>query len=149
LALLVPQFVLILAILVLSFFPKLLMDPVSAAIDPISPRRWSGRACRWRPAWRSRRRCLFLLIYATGRGRSIPFSIAHFYAFYRSAFTALATPPANFVWDGLCDLTVGAAELVRRVYTGNGQTYALHILLLPYICWARPSHSLACGRCSH
>ena len=32
--LLVPQFVLVAAILVLSFFPKLLMEPVSAAIDP-------------------------------------------------------------------------------------------------------------------
>src|SRR6202000_882819 len=34
LLLLVPQFVLIVGIIVLSFFPKLLIDPVSAAIDP-------------------------------------------------------------------------------------------------------------------
>ena len=34
LALLVPQYLLVVGILVLSFFPKLLMEPVSAAIDP-------------------------------------------------------------------------------------------------------------------
>ena len=33
-ALLVPQALLVVGILVLSLYPKLLMDPVSAAIDP-------------------------------------------------------------------------------------------------------------------
>ena len=33
-ALLVPQYLLIAGILVMSFFPKLLIEPISAAIDP-------------------------------------------------------------------------------------------------------------------
>ncbi|MEK1893705.1 MAG: proton-conducting transporter membrane subunit [Rhizobium sp.] len=143
LALLVPQFVLVLAILLLSFFPKLVMDPVSSAIDPYfaSTLVWQGMSLEtiygyWNPfpvmavsvVIAIMLLGLFLLIYRIWRGRSIPVSTAHFYAFYRSMFAPLVTPLANFVWDGLCDLTVGAAQVVRRVYTGNGQTYTLHVL---------------------
>ncbi|MBP1870331.1 formate hydrogenlyase subunit 3/multisubunit Na+/H+ antiporter MnhD subunit [Ensifer adhaerens] len=141
--LLVPQFVLILSIFVLSFFPKLLMDPVSAAIDPYfaSTLVWQGMSLEtiygyWNPipvmafsvAAAAVLLALFLLIYRAGWGRSIPVSTAHFYGFYRLVFAPLVTPVANFVWDGVCSLTVGLAGLVRRVYTGNGQTYALQVL---------------------
>lgn len=141
--LLVPQFVLILSIFVLSFFPKLLMDPVSAAIDPYfaSTLVWQGMSLEtiygyWNPvpvmafsvAAAAVLLALFLLIYRAGWGRSIPVSTAHFYGFYRLIFAPLVTPVANFVWDGVCSLTVGLAGLVRRVYTGNGQTYALQVL---------------------
>ncbi len=141
--LLVPQFVLILSIFMLSFFPKLLMDPVSAAIDPYfaSTLVWQGMSLEtiygyWNPvpvmafsvAAAAVLLALFLLIYRAGWGRSIPVSTAHFYGFYRLVFAPLVTPVANFVWDGVCSLTVGLAGLVRRVYTGNGQTYALQVL---------------------
>ncbi|MNL61429.1 hypothetical protein D3C87_1853490 [compost metagenome] len=53
---------------------------------------------------------------------------AQFYGFYRFVFAPLVTPVANFVWDGVCNLTIGLAGLVRKTYTGNGQTYALHVL---------------------
>ncbi|MBB3456053.1 formate hydrogenlyase subunit 3/multisubunit Na+/H+ antiporter MnhD subunit [Rhizobium sp. BK313] len=143
LALLVPQFILILAIFLLSFFPKLLMDPVSAAIDPYfaSTLVWQGMSLEtiygyWNPVpimaisvtVAALLLGLFLLIYRSGRGRSVPVSTAHFYRFYRAAFAPLVTPVANFIWDGVCDLTIGMAGAVRRVYTGNGQTYALHVL---------------------
>ncbi|TCL74586.1 proton-conducting transporter membrane subunit [Rhizobium sp. BK251] len=143
LPLLASQFVLVLAILVLSFFPKLVMDPVSAAIDPYfaSTLVWQGMSLEtiygyWNPipvmafsvAAAAVLLGLSLLIYRAGRGRSLPVSTTHFYRFYRSVFAPLVTPVANFVWDGVCDLTVGAAGLVRRIYTGNGQTYALHVL---------------------
>ena len=56
-ALLIPQFVLIAGILVLSLFPKLLMEPVSAAIDPqfASTLVWEGMSLEmiygyWNPA---------------------------------------------------------------------------------------------------
>lgn len=143
LPLLVAQFVLILAIVLLSFFPKLVMDPVSAAIDPYfaSTLVWQGMSLEtiygyWNPVPVMAVTVAitvvlfggFVLVYRTGHGRSIPVSTAHFYAFYRSAFAPLVTPIANFIWDGICDLTVGAAGLVRRVYTGNGQTYVLYVL---------------------
>ncbi len=142
-ALLVPQFVLVVAIFLLSFFPKLVMDPVSAAIDPYfaSTLVWQGMSLEtiygyWNPipvmmvsvAIAGVLFAIFLLVYKTSRGRFIPFSAAHFYAFYRAAFTPLVTPFANLVWDGVCNLTIGAGGVVRRVYTGNGQTYALYVL---------------------
>ena len=56
-ALVVPQFVLVAGILLLSFFPKLFMDPVSAAIDPqfASTLVWQGMSLEliyayWNPA---------------------------------------------------------------------------------------------------
>lgn len=143
LPLLLPQFVLVAAIFVLSFYPKLLMDPVSAAIDPYfaSTLVWQGMSLEtiygyWNPvpvmvatvAAAAVLLGLFMLIYRRRRGRSVPTGTAHFYGFYRSAFAPLVTPVANWFWDGLCDLTVGAGGLVRRIYTGNGQTYALHVL---------------------
>ena len=44
LAILIPQYLLVAGILVMSFFPKLLIEPVSAAIDPqfASTLRWEG-----------------------------------------------------------------------------------------------------------
>ncbi|KQV66323.1 proton-conducting transporter membrane subunit [Rhizobium sp. Root1220] len=143
LPLLVSQFVLVLAIFVLSFFPKLLMDRVSAAIDPYfaSTLVWEGMSLEtiygyWNPipvmaasvAAAAALFGVFLLIYRTGRGRTIPVSTAHFYGFYRAIFAPLVTPLANLLWDGVCGLTIGAAGLVRQIYTGNGQTYALHVL---------------------
>ena len=63
LLLLVPQVLLVAGILVLSFFPKLLMDPVSAAIDPqfASTLVWQGMSLEtiygyWNPDARDDRR---------------------------------------------------------------------------------------------
>ncbi len=142
-ALLIPQFVLVLSIVLLSFFPKLVMDPVSAAIDPYfaSTLVWQGMSLEtiygyWNPipvmavtvAITAVFVVAFMLLYRTGRERSIPVSATHFYAFYRSVFAPLVTPIANSVWDGLCNLTTSGAEMVRKIYTGNGQTYALYVL---------------------
>lgn len=143
LPLLLPQFVLLAGILVLSFFPKLLMDPVSDAIDPYfaSTLVWQGMSLEtiygyWNPvpvmvatvAAVAVLLAAFLLLYRTGRGRSAPAGIARFYTFYRVVFTPLVTPVANAFWGGLSDLTIAAGGVVRRTYTGNGQTYSLHVL---------------------
>ena len=49
LALLIPQYLLIAGILVMSFFPKLLIEPVSQGDrSRNSHRRWCGKACRWK-----------------------------------------------------------------------------------------------------
>ncbi|QRM54390.1 proton-conducting transporter membrane subunit [Sinorhizobium sp. BG8] len=143
LALLLPQYVLLAGILVLSFYPKLVMDPVSAAIDPFfaSTLVWQGMSLEtiygyWNPipvmgaaaAAAAVLLVLFLLAYKMGRGASLPTGVSHFYAFHRSVLAPLVTPLANWLWAGVCDLVLGAAGLARRVYTGNGQTYALQVL---------------------
>jgi hypothetical protein len=119
------------------------MDPVSAAIDPYfaSTLVWQGMSLEmiygyWNPlpvmavavGVAVLLSGLFVAIYRSGRLRTMPASTAHFYGFYRIVFAPLVTPLANLAWDSLCSLTVGAAGVVRKVYTGNGQTYALHVL---------------------
>jgi len=141
--LLLPQFVLVAAILVLSFFPKLIMDPVSAAIDPYfaSTLVWEGMSLKqiygyWNPvpvmaSTVGIAAILFLavwLVYRLKHSRMMPSGVAPFYAFYKSALDAAVIPVASAFWDGVSGLTIGAAELLRKIYTGNGQTYALHIL---------------------
>ena len=41
---------------------------------------------------------------------------------------AVAVPLADKAWNSVSQLAVGAAESVRRIYTGNGQTYLLYML---------------------
>ncbi|MFC6444292.1 complex I subunit 5 family protein [Shinella zoogloeoides] len=143
LALLVPQFLLAAAIFLLSFFPKLVMEPVSAAIDPYfaSTLVWKGMSLEtiygyWNPlpvmavsvGIAAVLLAVFLMVYKAARGRIAPNGTAHFFAFYRRALAPLGVPLATRLWDSVCDATTGAAGLVRRVYTGNGQTYVLHVL---------------------
>ena len=105
--LLLPQFVLVAAILVLSFFPKLVMDPVSAAIDPYfaSTLVWEGMSLEmiygyWNPvpvmvSTVAIAAVLFLmvwLVYKSRHSRPTPSGVARFYAFYRSALNASVVP---------------------------------------------------------
>ncbi|WEK50157.1 MAG: proton-conducting transporter membrane subunit [Candidatus Kaistia colombiensis] len=140
-ALLVPQALLVVGILVLSLYPKLLMDPVSAAIDPqfASTLVWEGMSLYtiygyWNPtpvmigavvvaailglvAW---------LLYRGGVGRSG--NLARFYAYYRRVIELAMPPVATQFWDGVTDFTLATAATFRQVYTGNGQTYAMYVL---------------------
>ena len=147
--LLLPQFVLVAAILALSFFPKLVMDPVSAAIDPYfaSTLVWEGMSLEmiygyWNPvpvmaSTVAIAAVLFLLIwlgYKSRHSRLTPSGVARFYAFHRSALNASVIPIASAFWDGVSGLTIGAAASMRRIYTGDGQTYALHIFTMSSSC---------------
>jgi hypothetical protein len=63
----------------------------------------------------------------------------NFFAPYRKALGFLTAPLATRFWEALTDLLHTAGDLGRRLYTGNGQTYAYH--LLPSWWW-----SICCGR---
>jgi formate hydrogenlyase subunit 3/multisubunit Na+/H+ antiporter MnhD subunit len=52
----------------------------------------------------------------------------NFFAPYRKALGFLTLPLATRFWDTLTDLLHTAGDLGRRLYTGNGQTYAFHFL---------------------
>lgn len=143
LALIVPQVLLVAGILVLSLYPKLLMDPVSAAIDPefAATLVWKGMSLYtiygyWNPtpvmigavavavilgviAW---------LAYRGGAGRSNG-NLSRFYGYYRSVLERALPPVATEFWNGVTGITLATAATVRQVYTGNGQTYALYVLV--------------------
>jgi formate hydrogenlyase subunit 3/multisubunit Na+/H+ antiporter MnhD subunit len=150
-ALLVPQYLLVAGILLMSFFPKLLIEPVSRAIDPqfASTLVWQGMSLEmiygyWNPMpvmalavaasailfgtfWVIRRAGWIKL---PGGGSKIRdgSSRAAFFDFYRPAFTMLTPPWAIEFWGGLTTATVTLADRARAVYSGNGQTYNLYIL---------------------
>jgi len=52
----------------------------------------------------------------------------NFFAPYRKALGFLTQPFATQFWEALTDLLHGVADLSRRLYSGNGQTYAIQFL---------------------
>ena len=141
LPLLMPQFVLIAGIFVLSLFPKLLMDPVSAAIDPqfASTLVWDGMSLEtiygyWNPA----PVMIAAVAVAVTLGllarlvRPVPRPDVvnpHRFVILDRLVPGLSMPPvAVFFWQSIASGALAAADLVRRLYSGNGQTYALYVL---------------------
>jgi len=137
--LLLPQAILIGGIVVLSFFPKLLMEPVSRAIDPqfASTLVWEGMSLEtiygyWNPIPAAiiatlAAAALFALtwsIYRRYRGDG-----GLYLAFYRPFLARLTPGIADAFWRGVEKATLVTASVLRRIYTGNGQTYALHVML--------------------
>jgi formate hydrogenlyase subunit 3/multisubunit Na+/H+ antiporter MnhD subunit len=144
LALLIPQYFLIAGILVMSFFPKLLIGPVSEAIDPdfASTLVWQGMSLEmiygyWNPvptmaaavALSAILFAVFWLLRGSGSIKSAGArAIGSFYAFYKSVFATLTPPLARAFWDELSSGTLVVADRTRKVYNGNGQIYSLYIL---------------------
>ncbi|MEE4219404.1 MAG: proton-conducting transporter membrane subunit [Xanthomonadales bacterium] len=52
----------------------------------------------------------------------------NFFAPYRKALGFMTQPLATRFWGTLVDLLHSGADVSRRMYTGNGQTYAIHFL---------------------
>ncbi len=52
----------------------------------------------------------------------------NFFAPYRKALGFLTEPLVTRFWAAMTDLLHASAELLRRLYTGNGQTYVIHLL---------------------
>ena len=52
----------------------------------------------------------------------------NFFAHYRKALGFLVQPFVTRFWDTVSDLLHTVADLLRRFYTGNGQTYAIQLL---------------------
>jgi hypothetical protein len=150
LALLVPQYLLIAGILVVSLLPKLLIGPISAAIDPYfaSTLVWDGMSLEtiygyWNPVPTMMVAVaisvtLFVAVWLIRRSGRIRSSgaratawsgtAARFYIFYKAVFSRLTPPVASAFWEGLAVGTMAFATRTRRVYTGDGQTYSLYIL---------------------
>ncbi len=52
----------------------------------------------------------------------------NFFAPYRKAMGLLESPVVTTFWTGITDAFAGTASFGRRLYTGNGQTYAVQVL---------------------
>lgn len=141
LALLVPQFILVAGIVVLSLYPKLLMDPVSAAIDPqfAATLVWKGMSLEtiygyWNPApimiiAVMVAATLFALAWiAYRKDRHVPADLPHFFAYWHPAIGYNVPPVARVFWRNIAGAALSTAARMRLIYGGNGQTYVLYIL---------------------
>ena len=52
----------------------------------------------------------------------------NFFAPYRKALGFMVQPFVTSFWDGTAGALTAGADFTRKIYTGNGQTYALHFL---------------------
>jgi NADH:ubiquinone oxidoreductase subunit 5 (subunit L)/multisubunit Na+/H+ antiporter MnhA subunit len=149
-ALLVSQYLLILGILVMSFFPKLLIVPISEAIDPYfaSTLVWDGMSLEmiygyWNPVpVMSAAVAVFALLFAVLwllRRNSGERRLLGFYTFYKPAFMTLTPAFSSSFWDAVAAGSTALAGTTRRIYNGNGQTYTFYVLSYFVILYA------ACG----
>ena len=73
---------------------------------------------------------MFNIVYSAERPESP--QTTHFsyniYSHYRKALGFLALPLVVNFWNFIVDFIHSIADLIRRIYNGNGQTYIMHIL---------------------
>ena len=161
LILLIPQAVMIAGIMVISAYPKLLLDPLSAAIDPwlANTMVWEGLALQtdygyWNApmimgivggVWmvpliflllvsltlKIQKVEQFNIVYAAERPhRPEDTHFAYnFFAHYDRAIGFLVRPRATAFWDAVVEWIHTFASSARIFYNGNGQTYALFIIM--------------------
>jgi NADH:ubiquinone oxidoreductase subunit 5 (subunit L)/multisubunit Na+/H+ antiporter MnhA subunit len=154
-ALLVSQYLLILGILVMSFFPKLLIVPISEAIDPYfaSTLVWDGMSLEmiygyWNPVpVMSVAVAVSALLFAvlwflrptSGEAPNSRRRVLGFYAFYKPAFVTLTPALSISFWGAVAACSTALADTTRRLYTGHGQTYTFYVLSYFVVLYA------ACG----
>jgi formate hydrogenlyase subunit 3/multisubunit Na+/H+ antiporter MnhD subunit len=159
--LLAPQFVMIACIMVISAYPRLLLDPLSAAIDPwiANTLVWEGFALQtqfgyWNApmimavvggVWMIPLVLLLLISLTLNIQKVEQFNIVYaaerphrpedthyaynFFAHYDRAIGFLVKPRATAFWNAAVEWSHTLASSLRVFYNGNGQTYALFILM--------------------
>ncbi len=159
--LLIPQAVMIICIMVISAYPKLLLDPLSAAIDPWISNTlvWEGTAMLthfgyWNApmimavvagVWmvplvilllvsltlKIQKVGQFNIVFAAERPRrpeETHFAY-NFFAHYERVLGFLVKPRATAFWSATAEWSHTLGSSLRIFYNGNGQTYALFILM--------------------
>jgi len=157
---LVPQFILMGAIMVFSMVPNMILRPVGRVLSGFFPEGgldwrdglavsslgyWDGGMIMYISgaifvavlAWmlltlrRSQKVKAFNIVYAAERPyRPETTHFAHnFFAPFRKALGFLATPLASRFWQSTADSVAAVSDFLRRLYSGNGQAYILHMVL--------------------
>jgi len=71
-------------------------------------------------------------IFYSGHAPSRP-ELSHFsynfFAHYKKALGAAVVPYFERFWDWLAKLLHGLSDFFRRIYNGNGQSYAFHLII--------------------
>lgn len=144
--LLAPQFLLITGIAVLAFYPKILMEPLSRAIDPTFAATlvWEGQSLEdiYNTLNPFPVMSAAIIISLTLFGLLVLFNIYRhkidklqgassfegMISSFRHLFEYLPTLDASAFWTKVAVANLQLSGFVRQLYTGNGQTYAAHVL---------------------
>ena len=161
-----PQYILIAFIFVFSLKPAWLLKPLSAMVAPYftptlgwqgdtavsSLGYWNGTVMMILVVFIFALVLLNLLWMSRGSKKVKPFNIVyaaekpdrpqtthyawHFFAPYQRAMRPLLKPLIRHFWQGVGEWTATGGSVLRRIYNGNGQSYAMLILLLAIILFA-------------
>ncbi len=162
---LIPQYILIIAILVFSAYPQLLLQPLSQIIDPIfsttlhwqnltvynSLGYWNGTITMIIVGFIFVILLIYLFLINPKPQKVKPFNIVfaaekpetpetthyayQFFTPYQRAMQPLLKPLVKRFWASVSEWTHSLAAGLRLIYTGNGQTYALFILMLGLVLY--------------
>ncbi len=157
--LIAPQFVLLMAIMAVSTFPSLLLKPLSAMLPESIPGTivwqggtmlsslgyWNGTLVMWVTMGVFGLVLLWLILWLRNVKKVGQFNIVYsaekpmlpetthyaynFFPFYQKALGGLVKPRATSFWNGVTEWTASTAGVIRQLYTGNAQTYAMQIFL--------------------
>ncbi|MCB2220661.1 MAG: NADH-quinone oxidoreductase subunit F [Bacteroidetes bacterium] len=163
---LLPQFIFVIAIMVLSVFPQVLLEPLATIIPdriPGEALHWDGKLAMtsfgyWNAfsvmsvvivmfavifGWlvyhsrKAQKVKQFNIVFAAERPfRPETTHVSYnMFAGYKKALGWLMTPLATRFWTGVSDWSMAIADKMRSWYTGNGQTYAMHLLLYAFVLY--------------
>ena len=157
--LIMPQVVLMALLMAISSFPGIILEPIIAAVGEWMPSSiaFEGSTLMsalgyWDGSWvmyvtmgvfilpliglmigmrHAQKVKQFNIVFASERPhRPETTHYAHnFFAPYRKALGFLLKPVGRRFWEGTAGGVNAVGSSFRRLYTGNGQTYALHIVL--------------------
>ena len=156
----IPQVVLIIAIMLFSSFPHLVLQPIGdflATSFPFDVIEWDGTYARTSLGYWSGNTTMYIvmalfailllwLLLFNAKARKIgQFDIGYaaerperpetthmahnLYAGYNKALGWLIAPYTTNFWKGIDKIFHGIAGQTRKLYTGNGQTYLIHIII--------------------
>ena len=162
---LLPQYVLIMLIMGVSFFPGRLIKPISSAVSQVFAPTLSwegGTAISSLGYWngtlimlvvmvvfalvlvylmlfgpRPQKVGQFNIVYAAERPER-PETTHYAYRFFRPYERAMAPilkPLVRRFWGGVGEWSTAAAEAMRQIYTGNAQTYAIFIFIFALLLY--------------
>jgi len=156
---LIPQYIFVFTIMAFSMYPKLLIGPISKAVENLmgstihwegytvisSLGYWNGNAVMMVTMGVFIVPLIWLLIRVKSVQKVRQFNIVYagerperpetthyshnFFAHYTKALGFISLPLVKRFWKRVGEWFTSVGSAARHVYTGNGQTYALQILL--------------------
>jgi len=157
---LIPQFILLAAVMVFSTVPNLVLKPVGIFLSnyfPDNALTWEGSLAHGPYGYWDGVMVMYIvmavfgilfmwLLFINRKAQKVgQFNIVYsaerpyrpetthfaynFFAHYRKAVGFMEMPLVTGFWESVTEAVHSSADFVRRIYNGNGQSYAFHIIV--------------------